>query len=391
MTPGSEHIARLFDKYLKGEISPEELEELESWRQVSPRHDAAFEEMLDGQYLSGWLHRKQLLNKERALATLQQQFPEMKPTSGLPQVSKVVRSVSILRTAWLRYAAAIILLFGAGTYFYFRQQKLDTEITRTEPSTNKKDILPGTNRAVLTLSGGQQVVLDSTAAGIIRDGALSIENSQGSLSYSNTDIALINTITTPKGGQFQLTLADGTKVWLNAASSITYPTAFTDKKREVKITGEVFFDVAPNASRSFVVRTPEEEIVVLGTAFNVNAYPDENGVKTSLLNGRVKIGEKILMPGQAFLNGHIAATDIDQDLAWKNGIFNFRNIPIDKAMRQLARWYDIEIVYDAGVPKKMLDGEMDRDISLKDALDGLDGMGASFRIEGRILHVRALQ
>lgn len=391
MTPRSEHIAQLFDKYIKGELSAEESAELESWRQISPRHDAAFEELLNGQYLSEWLLRKQLLKKDRALEALQQQFPEMKQESELPEAPEVALRVPLLRTAWFRYAAAIILLFGTGAYFYIKQQKNDQPITTSQLLDNRNEILPGSNRAVLTLSGGQQVLLDSSASGTILDGALVIENSQGSLSYSNTGIALINTITTPRGGQFQLTLADGTKVWLNAASSITYPTAFTGKKREVSISGEAYFDVAPNASKSFVVKTPKEAIVVLGTEFNVNAYADENSVKTSLLNGKVRIGEKILMPGQAFMNGSIAATDIEQDLAWKNGVFNFRNIPFDKAMRQLARWYDIEIVYDAGIPKKILNGEMDRDISLKDALDGLDGMGASFKIEGRILHVRALQ
>lgn len=391
MTPRSEHIAQLFDKYLKGDLSPAESDELENWRKISLRHDAAFEELLNGQYLSEWLHRKQLLNKERALAVLRQQFPEMDPDRESPQPAKVIRRGSLFKATWVRYAAAIILMFGAGAYFYFKQQKNDPQITTIQPSKIKHDILPGSDRAVLTLSGGQQVVLDSSASGSILDGRLSIENSQGSLSYAHAGIALVNTVTTPKGGQYKLILADGTRVWLNAASSITFPTAFTDKKREVTITGEVFLDVAPNASMAFVVKTPKEEIVVLGTEFNVNAYPEENGVKTSLISGKVKIGEKILIPGQAFLNGHITQTDLEQDIAWKNGAFNFRNIPFDKAMHQLARWYDIDIVYDAGIPTSVLNGEMDRDISLKDALDGLNGMGARFTIEGRMLHVRALQ
>ncbi|MBO9571836.1 MAG: FecR family protein, partial [Chitinophagaceae bacterium] len=195
-----------------------------------------------------------------------------------------------------------------------------------------------------------------------------------------------NTMSTPKGGQYQLTLVDGTKVWLNAASSITYPAIFTGNNRKVIVKGEVYFEVAKDKNKPFVVQTDTDEINVLGTSFNVNAYRDRGYIKTSLIDGAIKIGNILLQPGQAFANGKIVKTDIQQDIAWKNGLFNFSGASLEEVMLELSRWYDVDIVYEHK-PEKYFDGKMDRGLTLLQALKILKQTGIHFRIEDRKLIV----
>ncbi len=193
----------------------------------------------------------------------------------------------------------------------------------------------------------------------------------------------INTMSTPRGGQYKLTLPDGTKVWLNAASSITYPIAFSGKTREVRITGEVYFEVAKNKQKPFIVKTHKENITVLGTQFNINSYSDEPFTKTSLIEGSVSINNKILRPGEAYENGIITKTNIARDVAWKNGLFNFDGLDLPAAMRQLARWYDLDIEFEKNIPDKVIRGEMGRDLKLSQVQKILNMMEVKFRLEGR--------
>ncbi|MBO9571593.1 MAG: FecR domain-containing protein, partial [Chitinophagaceae bacterium] len=230
---------------------------------------------------------------------------------------------------WAKYAAAVILIIaGIALYYNFshNSQPENKVVQNVPPASDKQDVSPGYNRAVLTLSDGNKIELDSAASETIKDGALSIENNNGQLIYASpfspfekggrSDVRSreiaggFNTMTTPKGGQYQLTLSDGTKVWLNAASSITYPITFTEKNRTVSITGEAYFEVAKNKTKPFIVKTTTDEITVLGTSFNVNAYADEKAMKTSLIEGSIKIGGTILQPGSAYVNGKIIKTDI---------------------------------------------------------------------------------
>jgi transmembrane sensor len=296
--------------------------------------------------------------------------------------------VRFLKTAWVRFAAAVIILFGIGAYLWNTQQR-KTPASTAEASAKvvKNDILPGSDRAVLTLSTGQQVILDSAASETIKDGTLSIKNNNGQLIYKQGDRVAMNTMSTPKGGQYQLTLADGTKVWLNAASSITYPTAFTGTLREVSITGEAYFEVTRNPKQPFVVKTPKEAITVLGTSFNVNAYADEPAMKTSLLEGSVKVGNAVLRPGQAYVNGKVVATNLDQDVAWKNGVFNFEGMELKAAFRLLGRWYNVDIKYAAEVPAKKIRGGMGHDLTLLEVLESLRDVGINMQIEGNTLVV----
>ncbi len=300
-----------------------------------------------------------------------------------------VSRIHFLKTTWFRYAAAIIvILTGLFIYYNFsRTSGSGNKMSRIAPPSVPADIPPGYNRAVLTLSDGQKIALDSNASETINDGRLAIANTNGRLNYTGADVVAMNTMTTPRGGQYQLTLSDGTKVWLNAMSSITYPTAFRESKREVTITGEAYFEVTKNKSKPFIVRTLHESINVLGTSFNVNAYADE-AEKTTLVEGSIKIEGKIVQPGQAFSGGQIIATNIDQDIAWKNGAFNFNGADLPQAMRILSRWYDIHVKYEGPVKPRKFRGELPRNLPLSEVLKILKDMDVQFALEGKNLIVK---
>jgi len=296
----------------------------------------------------------------------------------------------------IRYAAAIAILLGCAVYFYWNPVVKGKDALKTTSS--ETELLPGGDRATLTLANGTTIDLDSLANGqLVTEGSAKIiKLSNGQLSYlakpdvpSSSSAVAYNTLKTPKGGQYQIILPDGTRVWLNATSSVTYPTAFLEKERVVEIAGEVYFEVMKNPKRPFKVKTDRGTVIeVLGTYFNVNAYADEKSDKTSLLEGAIKIEGKLLAPGQAYTNGKVIATDTDQDIAWKNGVFNFHNVKLPEAMRQIARWYDVDIRYDEKAAEIEFGGKMGRNLTLEQVLKGLEGIDdMRFKLEGRTLFV----
>jgi len=278
------------------------------------------------------------------------------------------------------------------------------QIARSQPSNN--DLAPGGNKAILTLSTGKQIVLTGARNGkLAQQGDADItKTADGQIVYGKGDESAAaevsyNTTSTPRGGQFQVVLADGTKVWLNAASSITYPTVFTGTDREVEITGEVYFEVAHNAAKPFRVKSNGQIVEVLGTHFNINAYKDEPVITTTLFEGSVKINKgtasALLKPGQQSLvteNNHAIKitdnVDLDQALAWKNGKFYFTNTDIEEVMRQVARWYDVDIEYEGKVPNIRLSGSCYRNLTASKALAILEYTGINFKIEGRKIIVQ---
>lgn len=290
----------------------------------------------------------------------------------------------------VRYAAAVILVFGlaTATYFYFQPTE-KPEATASTQTETPKDILPGTQRATLTLSDGTIIELDDAANGLLAEQeGTKISKTDGQISYvqpssplSLLPSPLYNTMTTPRGGLYHLILPDGTKVWLNAASSITYPTAFTGTTREVSITGELYFEVIKNTAKPFIVKTYKEEITVRGTSFNVNSYTDEQFIKTSLLEGSLWIGNAELKPGEAHSNGKVFKEDVNKDVAWKNGSFAFRNSDLKTVMRQLARWYNLEVIYEGKVPGGTFSGEIGRSLTLNQLLKGLTTTKIKYRLE----------
>lgn len=320
------------------------------------------------------------------------------------QGDKVHRPVRVLPRRWLGLAAAsVILLLAAGAYFWMVNKNTPP------PNTEAKNtvITPGRQGAILTLANGSQVVLDSLGNGVIaQQNGASLVLTNGQLAYTpaenNSGEMVFNTISTPKGRQFQVTLPDGTQVWLNAASSIRYPTTFSGNERKVEVTGEAYFEVTKNAEMPFRVNVNNKaEIKVLGTHFNVNAYENEKTVATTLLEGHVQVGifhehetesgHVILQPGeQAQIAGTpgikvIKNANIDKAIAWKNGLFYFEGASLAEIMRQLERWYDIEVVYENGIPHIEFEGEMTKDVSLSGLLAMLGKTELHFRIEGRKL------
>jgi ferric-dicitrate binding protein FerR (iron transport regulator) len=304
---------------------------------------------------------------------------------------------------WSWAAASVILLLAAGIYFLAAHKKDNRDAAAVKPM----EIKPGSQGAILTLADGSEVVLDSLGNGLVaRQNGARVVLTNGQLAYDPAEIpgdaAVFNTISTPKGRQFHVRLPDGTQVWLNAASSIRYPTFFSGSERKVEVAGEAYFEVAKNAKMPFRVSVANKaEIEVLGTHFNLNAYENEQAIATTLLEGSVRVSapgaasrDVILQPGQQAQIARstsgmevVKNADTDRAVAWKNGVFHFEGVPLAEIMRQLERWYDIEVVYENGVPDIAFEGEMTRDVPLNGLLVMLKRTDIHFRIEGRKLIV----
>jgi len=304
------------------------------------------------------------------------------------------------RGRWLSRvaAAAVLILLIGGGYLLWTNGKKGQLATATKPAV--KDIPPGRTGAILTLANGKQVVLDSAGNGVVaNEGGSRAEKKDGTLSYQNTNAALpavYNTMTTPRGRQYFLQLADGSKVWLNAESAIRFPTAFNGHERRVEITGEAYFEVAKDPARKFMVTSNGVTTEVLGTHFNVNAYNDEEAVKVTLLEGAVKVRQgsnsNALKPGQqASIKNGITVdehADTESALAWKNGQFRFNGVSIETIMRQAARWYDIDVVFEGKIAGPFV-ADISRDVPISSMLHLLELTDrAHFIIEGKKVIVR---
>jgi len=304
---------------------------------------------------------------------------------------------------WWKAVAAIIFLCGT-IYFLLDRERVGTE------SKPEMAIRPGSDKAYLQLADGRIVYLDSSANEDISSiSGLTVHMvEKGELVYTETDNANnkeeMNTITVPKGGQFKVTLADGTSVWLNASSSLTYPARFSGRERRVKLTGEAYFDVSKrrqegSASESipFIVETDKQLVEVLGTVFNINAYADESAVRTTLVSGSVKVtpagghSPKILKPGQQSILAKgtfdVEQVHTEQPVAWRHGDFTFDEMPLEEIMRQLARWYDIEVTYQGEVGKVEFGGSISRSKNIREVLDVLELTGVQFTVKGRRIMV----
>lgn len=288
----------------------------------------------------------------------------------------------------LAIAASILLVAGFGWLFYDNYRP-DIK----QDATYSNNIKPGGNKAYLTLSDGKRIILTDAANGEIarQSGIKVIKTADGQVIYEITEAqklvkgaAIYNTIETPKGGQYQLKLPDGTKVWLNAASSLRFPTSFAAlKERKVQLNGEAYFEVAKDKNKAFLVSTVNQVIEVLGTHFNVNSYSDNAGTKTTLLEGAVKITSdknitKVLKPGQqAEVTDKIIVSDANTEeaVAWKNGYFMFMNEPIESIMKKISRWYDVEIIYQDKLQNKALWGTVSRYKDVSEVLKRLELTG----------------
>lgn len=296
----------------------------------------------------------------------------------------------------LLVAASILGIIIIGSFFLLKN-KNNENIAKVDNNRNQIiDKQPGGNKAILTLADGKTIVLDSTADGLIsQQGDVKVINAGGLLSYQNgnenTEV-VYNTISTPKGGQYQILLADGSKVWLNASSSLRFPSAFKGVDRNVELTGEGYFEIAHNASMPFHVKVDGLNISVLGTHFNVMAYKDEELVKTTLVEGKIKVQKDrafvMLAPGQqAQLNVEGAIrldknADIEEAIAWKKGLFQFAGADMRTVMRHIGRWYNIETVLKGDMKNIHLSGKVSRNLNLSQIIQVLENSGIEIKMEG---------
>jgi ferric-dicitrate binding protein FerR (iron transport regulator) len=393
-----EHLEELYNKYVQNQCTQEELEALVNELGSEPETDNETE--ITRLFDITWGGLEVFPDKYK--------LPDLLLPKSNDYESPVIEIYAKKKT-WLRIAAAasIVFILGVGTYLWLvRISKTDIAKRENTKPASKQDAAPGGNKAVLILANGNTIVLDNAANGTLANegNAKVIKTSNGQLVYTApggeaSAAVTYNTLSTPRGGQYQLSLPDGSKVWLNSASSITFPTAFTGNERKVSVTGEAYFEIVPLPLRTgkkmpFKVDKGNVTIEVLGTHFNVNAYDDEDAMRTTLLEGKVRTSMgngqwSILKPGQQAVIHQSQLTihddvDLESIMAWKNGLFHFENADIKTVMRQLSRWYDIEVEYKGAIKNEPLFIEIPRSTNLSDVLKVIESTaGLRVKFEGK--------
>jgi ferric-dicitrate binding protein FerR (iron transport regulator) len=379
-------VQKLVEKYLYNTASAEETEKLFQWYRAEMKRDSnwTFEAQEDEENLKSFIYSR----------------------IDVPELAE--RQIPVYRRYSSLAAAATILVFlVSGLYFYVKQDQIQTapisEKVAVKPKI--KDIQPGGVKAILTLADGKKIVLDDSQNGVlINQGGIKIhKNSKGIIEYTlsaneqsiteKREIQTVyNTIQTPVGGKFQLNLADGSKVWLNSASSLRFPVFFTGDTREVELKGEAYFEVSKNEDKKFSVRSGNQTVEVLGTHFNINAYSDEPSITTTLIEGAVRVIElnskksQILKPGEQSKvdrDIRIQRKDTQAEVAWKDGYFYFENASIETVMRQLSRWYGITARYEGILPKHHFEGAIATNLTLLEVFEILQKSNIHFKLEGK--------
>lgn len=372
-------ILALLKKYQEGTLSNEDKDKVDAW----------------------YLHKASNSNLQLNEYELEDSYQYLKEKLPLKQETKVIR-------IWPRVAvaASIAVLLGTGIFYFTKTKEQPIQVAE-----KTQEIAPGGNRGILTLSNGKQIVLADISAKdtIAKEGEedeVTIKmGANGVITYiinpntdtSKADANLFNTLSTPTGGQYNIVLVDGTKVYLNAVSSIKYPTQFNGDQRIVELDGEAYFEVAKNKNKPFIVKSGDQDIEVLGTHFNVHAYDNESVVKTTLLEGSVAVSYKnqkaILKPGQQsnvsdkFTKITVKQVDTEAAIAWKNGRFKFDNADLKTVMRQLERWYGIKVEYRGDVPDVRFNGGTFMNKNLSEVLKVLELSNIKFKVEGKTIIV----
>lgn len=390
--------AHLFKKYYNKTASPAEIKELllmlkeasddelivlmrEEWENLQPE-DRLFDSGKSIEMLNNILPEADILDEDIIEDKKEQWIYVLKRLSG---------------------TAAVMILVGIGIYFLrYENEKIGSEVA-VIPVLN--DVPPGGNKAILTLADGKQVILDSLKNGsILKTADFEINKSEdGQLvyhaldrNYENAVTTDLNMVSTPRGGEYKVILPDGSKVWLNAASSLKFPAVFRGNIREVELKGEAYFEVAKNEAMPFKVRSKHADIEVLGTHFNVRAYNDELSMKTTLVEGSVKVRTpntiNRLKPGeQAVLENNkvhiIDNIDVQEQIAWKNGLFQFKDASLEDVMKQAALWYDLKVSYTGEIPKKYFTGKTSRRVNASEFLNMLRYIGVEFKRQGKNVEI----
>lgn len=397
----------LFKVAQESELSQDEQEALQTWLAASPENFQLYSNIRDEKWL--YTEMERYLSYD-ITGKFDQFISSAEPRSSKAPFSRLYRPWSV---------AAACLLFISGTWLWLHQQQKPAASRVTASAV----VAPGREGAILTLSNGRKILLDTVADGTtvaLEEGTAAIVKN-GKLVYEGeSSKVLFNKMETPKGRQFQLLLPDGTKVWLNAASAIRYPTVFSGTERRVAVQGEAYLEVAKNTNTPFIIDINSKATVkVLGTQLNINAYENENLINTTLLEGAVSVEALspatasmqpravVLKPGEQAQVQQLETTgnqpgtnrattqevkvvkqvDTRTVMAWRNGIFSFSGVDFATVMRQLERWYDIEVVYEQSVPSVAIGGEMSSHVSLQQLLGIFDRFHIHYRLEGRRLTI----
>lgn len=384
-----DRVRQLFDGYVNRTSGPAET--LAFYRLVDdPAYADLVHQLMDEYLLSGTFTRG--LPYDQKKQVLQGIFNTAEFSEQVPVKGSIF-------PLWARWAAAVaaVLLVAVPGFYQARIKPAKPVYTQF-----KGEIAPGGNKAVLVLSDGRKLSLTDAANGKLAEQAgVSIKKTaSGKLIYETENpagqdgTARYNIISTPAGGTYQVVLPDGTRVWLNAASSLKYPVSFTYlKERRVELRGEAYFEVARQSRAAlklpFIVSGSKQDVEVLGTHFNINSYDENRSVETTLLEGSIKLSrkgafEKMIVPGeQAIVNQDIKVLKVDTStaVAWKNGLFKFDHASIYTVMSQFSRWYDIDVEYEGKVPGNRFSGEVYRNMNASGAFKILSLAHINFRIE----------
>lgn len=393
-------IRVLMLKHMQEQLTPEEESMLKAWMEESARNRQLFESFAD----------EEVLNKQlKAYYDYRAATDHWKAFERWQQ-SHNVTPLPVRRTTWWRYAAAacLLMVMSVAGFLWLKPSTQQVAQTTSAAKNATRPVPPGKDGAVLTLGDGTQIVLDSAVNGqLAEEGKTTIVHKDGQISYRESsgqaDKVVYNTMSTPRGRQYKLLLSDGTAIWLNAASSVTYPTLFTGNTREINITGEVYITAAHDKSKPFIVQVGNTgtRIEVLGTAFAINAYPDEPSIKTTLLEGAIqltapvkgKTTNTVLQPGEQTRTTPESLTlikeaDTEEAIAFVNGYFSFRQSDIRSVMRQLEKWYDLEVRFSPTVSSQTFQGEIQRNLPLETVLTILGRNGFEFTIDGNRVEVK---
>lgn len=391
----TERLEYLFNCFLNNNYSEQEEEEMMTLL-AQPGNQETVQKLIDGVIKNTG---SEIRMTDQVAASILQNILQKDKGKVL-----LIKNKKPVFATWTRVAAAVILFLAGASYWIF-DKKGDPKVKVGKVTEIQSRILPGKNQALLTTGDGSTIILDSQQNGtLIQQGNTKLNKQGGVLIYNVSDSSrpgssvVFNTLSTPRGGQYAVVLSDGSKVWLNAASSLHFPTTFAGSQRGVELTGEAYFEVAKNKEKPFQVKVGEMKVNVLGTHFNINAYSDESSIKTSLLEGSVKItrgnASGILKPGeQAVLNNkedkvEITNANLDEAMAWKNGLFQFEGADINNIMREIGRWYNVEIVYTGKIPMRRFVGKISRNAQLADVLQILELSNVKFTVVGNKIIVQ---
>lgn len=399
----TEKLHYLLHRYFDDTIDPSDYNELLDYLKSADQD--IVEKAIDEEMLS--LEAGAVFSKRQSENVLNRIKSDPRFVSNVEEETEVEepKVIRLYQRTWFRVAAAVLVFASAGLLI-FKHRAVEAKPDNMAANHVSAKIIPGSQQATLTVSNGSVIVLKNAANGVLANtgGSKVIKQAQGQIVYDKENNAAnnevtYNTLTTPRGGEYQVVLPDGTKVWLNAASSLTYPTQFTGNERRVKLNGEAYFEVAKNKEKPFYVSMSDgAQVKVLGTHFNISAYGDDEAVTTTLLEGSVQLSKNnsvsLLKPGQQAVVNHssddIAVSDanIEDAMAWKNGLFIFNNDNISGIMKKISRWYDVDVYYSADLNDQQFGGSYHRSKNIGDLLQYLQMIGKiQFKMQGRRITV----